>query len=201
MQPPPDDAWEPWSPDELFARLGVSDTDWYVVGGWALDLWHGEPTRAHEDLEFSVLACQAQRYRGVLSDLEFFTAKDGKLDHIPLVEPLPTDVWQHWGADVGAGRWRVDMMVDRGSSDMWVYKRDPSFTLPRAKAIRATAGGIRYLAPHIVLLFKARHAREKDHRDFRNALPRLEFNEKFALCRWLEVLHPGHTWIQELQSS
>lgn len=115
------------------------------------------------------------------------------------MEPLPTDVWQHWGADVGAGRWRVDMMVDRGSSDMWVYKRDPSFTLPRANAIRATAGGIRYLAPHIVLLFEARHAREKDHRDFRNALPRLEFNEKFALCRWLEVLHPGHTWIQELQ--
>lgn len=49
-----------------------SDTDWYIVGGWALDLWYGEPTRAHEDLEFSVPACQAQRYRGVLSDLEFF---------------------------------------------------------------------------------------------------------------------------------
>ena len=82
MQQPPNDAWEPWSPDELFARLGVSDTDWYVVGGWDLDLWHGERTREHEDLEFSVLACQAQRYRGVLSDLEFFTVKDGKLDHI-----------------------------------------------------------------------------------------------------------------------
>ncbi|MBB2754584.1 UNVERIFIED_ORG: hypothetical protein GGI57_005319 [Rhizobium aethiopicum] len=38
MQPPPDDAWEPWSPDELFAHLGGSNTDWYIVGGWALDL-------------------------------------------------------------------------------------------------------------------------------------------------------------------
>lgn len=200
MQSPPDDAWEAWSPEELFARLGGADTDWYIVGGWALDLWHGEQTRAHEDLEFSVLACQAQRYRSVLSDLEFFTARDGKLDHLPRIEPLPEDVWQLWGADIGTGRWRVDMMVDRGSLDIWVYKRDPSFTLPRTQAIRATAGGIRYLAPHIVLLFKARHAREKDHWDFRNALRRLESTERAALRRWLEALHPGHAWIQELQS-
>ncbi|MDR7127599.1 amino acid transporter [Pseudotabrizicola sp. 4114] len=199
MQPPPDDAWEPWSPNELFARLGGSNTAWYVVGGWALDLWHGEPTRAHEDLEFSVPASQAQHYRGILSDLEFFTVKDGRFDHLPPGATLPIDVWQQWGADIGAGRWRVDMMVDRGSPDVWIYKRDPSLTLPRAKAIRATAGGIRYLAPQIVLLFKAKHAREKDHGDFRNALPRLNSSEKSSLCRWLEVLHPGHTWIQALQ--
>ncbi|CVI25576.1 conserved hypothetical protein [Agrobacterium tumefaciens str. B6] len=171
-----------------------------MVGGWALDLWHGEPTCVHEDLKFSVLACQAQRYRGILSDLEFFSVRDGKLDHLPLIEPQPMDVWQQWGADIGFGRWRVDMMVDRGSPDMWIYKRDPSFTLPRAKAIRATAGGIRYLARHIVLLFNARHVREKDQWDFRNALPRLECSEKAALRRWLEVLHPWHAWIQELQS-
>jgi len=201
MQSPPDDVWEAWSPEELFARLGGADTDWYIVGGWALDLWHGEQTRVHEDLEFSVLACQAQRYRSVLSDLEFFAVRDGRLDHLSLADPLPMDVWQQWGADIGAGRWRVDMMVDRGSPDMWVYKRDPSFTLPRAKAIRATALGIRYLAPHIVLLFKARHARERDYWDFRNALPRLESTERSALRRWLEVLHPGHAWIEELQSS
>ena len=199
MQPPPDDAWEPWSPHDLFARLGGSDTNWYVVGGWALDLWHGAPTRAHEDLEFAVPASEVQRCRGILSGLEFFTVKDGRFDHFPKGETLPLDVWQLWGADIGAGCWRVDMMADRGSPDVWVYKRDPSFTLPRAKAIRATAGGIRYLAPHLVLLFKARHAREKDHADFRNALPRLNASEKSSLCRWLEVLHPGHAWIQALQ--
>lgn len=135
-------------------------------------------------------ACQAQGYRSVLSDLEFFTARMAN-SIISQVEPLPEDVWQLWGADIGAGRWRVDMMVDRGSLDMWVYKRDPSLTLPRAKAIRATAGGIRYLAPHIVLLFKARHAREKDDQDFRNALPRLESTE-IRPSSMVEALHPGH---------
>jgi hypothetical protein len=170
------------------------------VGGWALDLWHGQPKRAHADLEFSVPSSLTQRYLGILSELEFFAAKDGKLSHLPRTKPLPTDVWQLWGADPDAERWRVDMMVDRGSEDLWVYKRDPSFTMPRTEAMRATAKGIRYLAPSLVLLFKAKHAREKDQEDFRNALPCLDSHEKSDLRRWLEVLHPSHTWIEALRS-
>jgi len=201
MQPPADDAWEPWSPEHLFARLAGSDGDWYVVGGWALDLWHGEPTRPHEDLEFAVLACQSGHYRRHLSELEFFAANDGTLAHLPLAQHLPEDVWQQWGADMTAGRWRIDMMVDRGAPDLWIYKLDPSLSMPRVEAIRSTACGIRYLAPHLVLLFKAKHAREKDEQDFRNALPRLGASERSLLCRWLELFHPGHSWVQALHSS
>ena len=201
MQPPADDAWEPWSPEHLFARLGGADGDWYVVGGWALDLWHGRPTRPHEDLEFSVPVRQSDHYRRHLSDLEFFAAKDGSLVRLPLGQELPEDVWQQWGADMKAGRWRIDMMADRGSPDLWIYKRDPSFSMPRAEAIRSTASGIRYLAPHLVLLFKAKYVRDKDQQDFRNALGRLQAREKSQLCQWLESLHPGHAWIQALRSS
>ncbi|MFC3058582.1 nucleotidyltransferase domain-containing protein [Paenirhodobacter populi] len=200
MQPPPDDAWDPWDPIDLHNRLGGSAGDWYVVGGWALDLWHGAQTRAHEDLEFSAPANQAQHYRTILSDLEFFAVMDGKLSSLAPAASLPADVWQQWGADMDAGCWRVDMMVDRGSPDLWVYKRDPSLTMQRAEAIRTTARGIRYLAPHIVLLFKAKQSREKDHDDFRNALPCLSSREKADLRQWLEILHHGHIWIDALQS-
>lgn len=200
MQPPADDAWESWSPEHLFARLGASDGDWYIVGGWALDLWHGQPTRSHEDLEFAVPARQSWHFRRKLSDLEFFTADNGKIVHLPLAQQLPDDVWQQWGADMEAGRWRIDMMVDRGPPDLWLYKRDPSLSMPRAEAIRSTAGGIRYLAPHLVLLFKAKHTREKDEQDFRNALDHLSAPEKSQLFQLLEIFHPGHVWIQALQS-
>jgi len=70
--------------------------------------------------------------------------------------------------------------------------------MPRAEAIRSTASGIRYLAPHLVLLFKAKHAREKDQQDFGNAASRLETHEKSKLRRWLETYHPRHGWIQAL---
>jgi hypothetical protein len=199
MKPFAQDAWEAWSPDELFARLHRTSLDWAIAGGWALDLWHGRQTRAHEDLEFSVMLDQIESARKALSDLEFFTAKAGMLAHLPLTEALPDDVWQLWGADMGAGRWRVDMMVERGTPDRWAYKRDPSLTLPRSEAIRRSTSGVPYLAPSIVLLFKAKHVREKDRHDFEVALPRLEPVERADLRGWLEVLHPGHEWIGMLR--
>ncbi len=201
MLPPTDDAWDAWSPEQLFSRLGASASEWYVVGGWALDLWHGAQTRDHDDLEFAVPADQALHYRHILSDLEFFSAKDGSLSHLSPAQQLPEDVWQQWGADISEGRWRIDMMVDRGAPDRWTYKRDPALSLPRAEAIRATASGMRYLAPHLVLLFKAKHAREKDDADFQTALSHLEAGERLDLCRWLERFHNGNVWLRALRSS
>lgn len=199
MKPPSEDAWEPWAPQDLALRLGNSDPSWYVVGGWALDLWHGHQTRKHEDLEFAVLPDQVGHCRGLLSDLEFFAARDGTLTHHPAKTVLATDLWQLWGADMTAGFWRVDMMIERGTRDFWVYKREPSIRVPRTSAIRRTSAGIAYLAPALVLLFKAKHRREKDDLDFRTTLPSLEAGERAELLGWLEAMHPGHEWIASLR--
>jgi hypothetical protein len=198
MKPLPDHAWNAWSPDELAARLSGVERDWYIVGGWALDLWHGRQSRSHDDLEFAVLADAVDDFRESLGDLEFFVARDGTLSHLDRLTAKPSDVWQLWGADMSAGCWRVDMMVERGTPDIWQYKRDPSFQLSRSTAILTSAFGVPYLAPALVLLFKAKHRREKDDADFQTALPRLRKAEKADLRVWLDALHPGHAWIGRL---
>lgn len=200
MRPPADDAWEPWSPEQLAGRLAGTGGDWYIVGGWALDLWLGRSTRAHQDLEFSVSASECGRYRRHLSGLAFFAAKDGRLTPLAPSQRLPDDIWQQWGADMACARWRVDMMVDRGTPELWIYKRDPSFSIPRLEAIRTTASGIRYLAPHLVLLFKAKSPREKDQHDFRMALAHLTALEKSQLTEWMRLFHPDHAWLAALRS-
>jgi hypothetical protein len=198
MQPLPEDAWNPWTPDELSARLRPFGLDWYVVGGWALDLWHGHQTRAHHDLEFAVPLGQVDQARKALSDLTFFAAKAGALTHLAASALVPDDVWQLWGAEAKQKCWRVDLMIERGSLDHWVYKRDPGLTLPRTAAIHRTGAGLPYLAPGLVLLFKAKRARDKDELDFRRAIPRLKPEESAALRGWLQRLHPGHDWIGRL---
>ncbi|WP_333831013.1 amino acid transporter [Pararhodobacter sp.] len=198
MNPLPEDCWNAWSPDELHARLGHWKSEWYVVGGWALDLWHDHQTRAHEDLEFAVLPAGIEGCRQILSELDFFEVREGRLSHLAANATPAAGLWQLWGADMAAGFWRVDMMVERGTPEVWAYKRDQAIRMPRTVAVRRNKAGIPYLAPANVLLFKAKHRREKDERDFEAALPKLNSREKLDLRLWLEALHPGHEWIARL---
>ena len=61
-----------------------------------------------------------------------------------------------------------------------------------------TAGGIPYIAPQIVLLFKAKATREKDQRDFDLAAPLLSTEAREWLAGSLRVIQPGHAWIERL---
>jgi hypothetical protein len=201
MKPLPEDSWNAWSPEALHVRLKGWSSEWYVAGGWALDLWHGHQTRAHDDIEFAVLPDGIDGCRRVLSDLTFFAATEGKFACLAPTDAASADLWQLWGADMEAGFWRVDMMVERGTPEIWVYKRDPAIRMPRASAVRRNQSGIPYLAPANVLLFKAKHRREKDEQDFEAALPRLSSQEKSDLRLWLERLHAGHAWIERLRAS
>ena len=195
--PAPDDDWSPFSSAELADRLGATRLTWYVVGGWALDLWHGQQTRPHADLEFAVLPGDIAWFRTALTGLAWFMAHAGQVRFLGAAEP-PAQVSQLWGLDPVTRRWRVDMMLERGTPSEWVYKRDPAIRAPRAAVIRRDAAGIPYLAPATVLLFKARHRRDKDEIDFAAALPRLQPSDRRQLRDWLTLAEPGHDWLGRL---
>jgi hypothetical protein len=196
--PLPDDAWDPWLPAELAERLKDTSAIWYVVGGWALDLWHGAQTRDHEDLEFAVLPDSVFTFRDILFELDFFTAHDGQVAYLPAGSAPPADVAQLWGMDAAARCWRVDMMIERGTPQNWVYKRDPAISAPRADMVRFSRTRIPYLSPAAVLLFKAKQRRDKDEADFRQALPHLSGADRDMLRGWLDLAHPGHAWLELL---
>lgn len=45
-----------WTPHEVGQRLAGISVPWYVAAGWALDLFRGEQTRDHHDIEIAVPA-------------------------------------------------------------------------------------------------------------------------------------------------
>lgn len=190
----PHDAWAAWQPQELARRLIGVTRPWCIVGGWALDLWHGEETRAHDDLEFTILRTDFAEFRAALQDLRLHAVGDGEVEPLGVGEMPPPGIAQIWCEDVAARCWRVDMMLEEGTPETWVYKRNPSICLPRAEAVRRTAGGIAYLAPEIVLLFKAKYRRDKDEADFAKALPRLDAKQRHWLKASLALAHPDHAW-------
>lgn len=195
---PDQNAWEPWSPVELSGRLRRVSRPWCIVGGWALDLWHDKKTRAHDDLEFTILRDDLDVFRRELSDMEFYTVNDGVLELLAADREPAMEIFQIWCFDRAAGCWRVDMMIEPGTDDSWVYKRDPQIRRSRTEMVALTADGIPYLNPSAVLLFKAKHCRPKDEEDFANAVPKLPLSG----CQWLrdclERLHPDHEWAKVL---
>jgi len=199
MHPPiAHDAWSPWHPTELAARLSAVTRPWCIVGGWALDLWHGHQTREHEDLEFTVLRHDLGAFRGALEGMEFHLVGDGIVEPLPANEEPPATISQVWCLDVEARRWRVDMMIEPGTLDTWIYKRDPAISLPRAEIVARTEDGISYLKPAAILLFKAKYQRAKDEADFERALPKLLSSERQWLKTSLAACHPGHEWLSSL---
>ena len=79
-----------------------------------------------------------------------------------------------------------------------ICRRDETIRLPYRDIIHQTRNGIPYLAPELVLLFKAKHARPKDQADFDATVPHMSPDQREALAALLARVHPGHPWLANL---
>ena len=91
-------------------------------------------------------------------------------------------------------------MVVPGDADTWVYRRDPALRAARSFMV-GTAGGVPYLGPHGVLLFKAKYQRDKDEADFDACSATMDEDRRAWLACALQRFHPGHPWIDRLLSA
>jgi hypothetical protein len=85
--------------------------------------------------------------------------------------------------------------VDEG---VWVSRRDPRVRLPLDRVAFVSKRGIPAVVPEVQLLYKARHDVEKNEHDFGLAAPRLTEEQRAWLREALELVHPGHRWIDAL---
>ena len=71
--------------------------------------------------------------------------------------------------------------------------------MPTVRMALTTSDGIRYLAPEIVLLYKAKLGRTWDEVDFDTALPEMSVGQRDWLSHALEEEQPGHPWLDRLE--
>jgi len=188
--------WDPWRPEDVARLLAGLSVPWYVAAGWALDLFRGEQTREHEDLEIGVPATAFGAVRDALAGYNVEVAGSGRL--WPLDSPAFHVMNQTWVSEPGTGVYRLDIFREPQRDGAWVCRRDETIRMPYEQIIRRTGDGIPYLVPEIVLLFKAKHVRPKDQADFDGVLPLLDPDAAGWLRRMLARVHPGHAWIGAL---
>jgi len=171
---------------------------WCVVGGWAIDLFLGEQTRPHHDLEIATQRAHLPTIRRRLAGLVFHAVGDGSVQRLGPDEPSPLERHQHWVLDEPAGQWRVDVMVEPGDDEWWVFRRDEGVRRLRAEMVATTPDGVPYLLPHGALLYKAKRDSDKDWADFAQVAPRMDGASRAWLATAIEHQHPGHPWARLL---
>jgi hypothetical protein len=183
-----------WRPDEVAARLEDVRTPWYVAAGWALDLYRGEQTRPHGDLEIAVPEAGFAEIRARFPGYVFDVAASGRIWFDARADVLAC-THQTWVRDPANDDYLFDVFREPHDGGTWICRRDESLRLPYDVIIERTGEGIPYLAPELVLLFKAKAVRPKDQQDFEGVLPLLGPDRRRSLAGWLRQVHPGHPWL------
>ncbi len=185
--------WQPIHPRDARALLGHVSAQWWLAGGWALDLFVGHQGRAHKDLDIGVLRRDVRQVLGAMSGWEFFEAKDGKLFGPLTGEPREV-VNSLWGRPSHTREWVLELMLDDSDGDQWVFRRERSIRQALDLAIRHDSARIPYLAPEIQLLYKATHIRRQDNLDFDRVAPYLDDGARAWLCSALARMDQQHQW-------
>jgi hypothetical protein len=177
------------------------DRPWWVVGGWAIEAFTGAE-REHEDLDVSILACDAPALRDFVGDRwHLWTITEGRLRPMTDRYPdLPEPDAQVWVRRDAASPWVMDLPVTPDADGLWRNKRLPEHVAPLDDVTWVTADGIRVLAPEIVLLFKARLDRTKDRRDLACTLPLLRADRRGWLRDRIARVSPDHPWLATLEA-
>ena len=193
---PDPEAWQPYSPRQLADRLAGLPVPWAVAGGWAADLFLGRVTRAHHDLEIALPASAFPLLPPLFPGLEFAVPQSGRLTPLD-AESLAAE-FQTWALDPVTRTWRFDVFREPHDGDTWICRRDERIRRPYAEVVARTPDGIPFVVPEVVLLFKAKAARDKDEQDLAALLPALPAERREWLDAALALVHPGHPWRERL---
>lgn len=200
----PWDQWQPWRPHDVAALFATLPTPWWIAGGWAIDLFLGRQTRAHEDIDVLILRRDRHAVRALLRAWDVQAALPPPRDESwpfltwRLGEDLDETIHDIWCRPTATQPWALQLMIDDTLDDKWLCRRMPSIQRSIATLGGVTPDDIPYLAPEIQLLYKAKGLRPKDEADFRSALPVLSGEQRAWLRAALLQAHPQHPWLERL---
>jgi len=186
-----------WTPSEVARLLAGVATPWYVAGGWAVDLFLGTQTREHADIEIAIPAARYPEIRDRFPGYAFDAAGSGRIWQNAAPD-VTEAIYQTWLRDPATGNYLLEVFREPHDGDTWICRRNETIRLPYSDIVRRTHDGIPYLAPELVLLFKAKAARPKDQADFDAVVPHMTAAQRDTLAELLARVHPRHHWLADL---
>ena len=191
---------------EVVEALGNLRAPFYIAGGWAIDLHLGRVTREHHDVDTLVMRRDHLLLHKALSGFslkKIIPPPDGIPSRGTVVEwpegerlELPVHQINAYRGDESEPAFQV-MLAESNDAD-WIFRRNPQVRMPLTRIGFYPLWGLPYLAPEIVLLFKAKHLEARDRIDYENVSPMLSADARAWLRDAIEKTHPGHEWLETL---
>lgn len=192
--------WEPLSVEEVIKVFKPFKPQWLIAGGWAIDLFLGQQTRNHEDIDVLICRDDQIEVQNLLADWDLWAADPpGTLKPWVKGEFLGKGLQDIWGRRTAKDPWQIQIMLFDTENENWIFKRDESIRRSLNSAVVVTKNGTSLLAPEIQLLYQSKSPRPKDHQDFQNALKAMSESQKEWLKMALKKVYKDeHVWLKQL---
>jgi Aminoglycoside-2''-adenylyltransferase len=190
---------------EVAETLGGLRAPFYFAGGWAIDLHLGRVTREHHDVDALVMrrdhlllhkALKQFSLKKIIPHPDGMPPNRGTIVEWRPGDKLELPVHQINAYRVGESEPAFQVMLAESRGSEWIFRRNPGVSMPLSRMGFHPLWGLPYLAPEIVLLFKAKHLEPRDRIDFDNAIPALSADARRWLRDAIEKTHPGHEWLK-----
>lgn len=181
---------------EITSLMSGFDKPWFFVGGWAIDLFLGKETRHHQDIEIGIFRNDQRELKDYFKDWSFKKVSSGEF--FPWEDEfLQLPIHEIHGLNKSNGN-HIEILLNEKMGSFWRFRRDLSITYPIKTALSHTHINIPYLNPEIVLLYKAKNTRAKDHQDFMGIINYLDNQKQKWLRSAIGSQDPHHDWLKLL---
>ncbi|MFC0522132.1 nucleotidyltransferase domain-containing protein [Pontibacillus salicampi] len=171
---------------------------WFIVGGWAIDLYVGGKTRKHSDVDIGILRGNQQQLFEHLSGWDCYSVKQGQLLRWN-GEYLEMPIHEIHAMKKEEGM-RLEFLLNEEQANDWCFRRKTDIKLSLDQVWGYSDMNIPFLQPEIVLLYKMKNTKEKDSVDFETVLPYLPMGKMQWLLAAMKRLHPTHPWVKIVQN-
>ena len=197
--PIPLDRWQPLTVEQVRQTFAQAPFAWALAGGYAIELFLGQPIRAHGDIDVVVFRDDQLRVQTWLAAWRHYAADPpGSLRPWLAAEYLPFGIHDIWSHQANSPAWQLQLMLTETDGPQWFSRRNPLIRGPRADLF-ALYHNTPCIKVEVQLFYKAGHPRPKDDLDFQACLPRMDENARRWLSNNLALCFPaGHPWLHRL---
>ncbi|MFZ5967076.1 MAG: nucleotidyltransferase domain-containing protein [Bacillota bacterium] len=209
---------------DLCEHLHDININWYLCGGFAIDVYLGKSTRNHKDLDITI------RFEDMIGCIEYLKARGWEIDApiggkrvVPVEYALAhnelyfDNIWCYKKDASFIKVERTDgvfkyvefsrrkqieldfleVLFNRIDKGTFYYKRDPMIKRDTDKAF-IKKDGISILAPELVLLYKSKNYQDDDNQhDFHIVIDKMEKERYDWFMNAMRTAYPeGHLWIR-----